>query len=235
MIVVPHEKSWAHCSMNGIHFEKVSPHQPSFEVVLRLRQRVLGRSELLDPVDDYSSHYVAMVNEVAAAALRVTRLTDGQLDCQTFLPQRLLACYESSICSASRFVADPRFPPSLKLAHMLVETAWVDQLLFGTRLDIINVHERAVRYYGKMGYELVRDSCFVHPVFHTPSRVMVYPATASRESPLKHVFEGLESPFPHEHLSEHISVEPWKTFRRTARSMLPSQLLASGRETALLG
>jgi hypothetical protein len=102
---------------------------------------------------------------------------------------------------------------------MLLEVAWLDQIQRGTRLEINNVHERAIGYYGRIGSELVADTYFVHPQWKTPSHVMLYPATPNRNTPIQHVFLGMACPLELSSITDCVELISWQDFRRkrTAR------------------
>ena len=215
LIPYPHQKWDRHCQDSRIRFATTTADDPEFDMVLALREQVSDKPQAPDRIDLHSAHHLAFVNDEPAATLRVTRLTDGELDCGNYYPNTILNEFRAELCNASRFFAHSKHPHSLKLAHLLVEVAWRQQLQLGTRLDVINVHERAIRYYGRMGYELVSNSFFRHPVLDTPSRVMVFPATPCRDTPLDHVFDDIESPFDFETLATLVDLEPWREFRKS--------------------
>lgn len=170
-----------------------------------VNRRARGKA---DPVDAHSEHYTARLGSRLVGALRVTRAAAGPLDCEAHYPAAVTACWRHLLTSAGSFAVDPRISRELRIARRLIEFAWMDQLPRGSRLDVINVHERAIAYYGILGYELLEDSFFVHPRLRTPSHVMVFPAAPSLCSPLSHLFEPLSDPFGLERLD--VSLAPWR-------------------------
>lgn len=155
-MVEPHPTWGEHCEDFEITVEKVCPTTDQFLEVLSVRQSAYRDTQYADKIDEYSRHYLARVDGEPAASLCVTRRRDGPLDCERFFPSRLLDTCNDVIGSACRFAAIQLYPVDIRLAPLLVETAWQDQLAAGARLDIINVHERAIRYYGRLGYWIIK-------------------------------------------------------------------------------
>lgn len=81
------------------------------------------------------------------------------------------------------------------------------QLSMGIRIDVIDVHERAIAYYRRLGYLLVKDSFFVHPFWKTPSRVMVIAADADRPCALQHVFVDVSNPLSTDQLRHVVAID----------------------------
>lgn len=215
--IEPHERWREYCQFADLRFFFVPFGSTDFDDVLRVRAAVYGNriGARADETDGHSEHYLCASGGRPLAALRVTRAACGPLDCQEFLPGTLLAEYGGRLGSASRFVALRDAQGSTKIAQLVVEAAWRDQLGRGIRLDVMNVHERAVKYYGKLGYELLAESFFVHPKWKTPSRVMLFPATANRDTPIRPVFEALSDPLELETLTRVVSLSPWAEFMRS--------------------
>ncbi|MCC7477969.1 hypothetical protein IT575_05870 [bacterium] len=187
-----------------------SSQSKNFDEVLELRSRVIRRhgQAAADPVDSYSEHYTARLGQRLVGALRVTRAACGPLDCEQHYPRNLTCNWRGLLTSAGAFVLDSQAPRELRIARRLIEFAWMDQLPRGSRLDVINVHERAITYYGILGYELLAGSFFIHPRLGTPSHVMLSPSSPGTASPLADLFELLPDPF---HLSElDLELEPWR-------------------------
>jgi hypothetical protein len=198
-----------------ITFSIISATNSAFNAVLQLRAAVLRGSSGVpqtDPEDEYSEHYCAFSGGCLVAALRVTRASQGPLDCEEHYPQALLEQFRPQLCTASRFVAVRSLPVEWRIPHKLIRYGWVDQLKRGTRLDIINIHRRALSYYGGLDYELLKDSFFTHPRWGTPSLVMVFPATASRATPLHDLFAGIPKPLELAELERVVELDCWQDY-----------------------
>ena len=162
------------------------------------------RAWAADKVDDYSTLYCAYADDRPVGTIRVTRAADGKLTYEDFYPARLLADFRDRIGSGARFIVRQDLPPGMQIARVLIETAWLDQFRRGIRLDIIDAHPRALRYYERLGYRLIAGSHFVNPRAGWPSYVMVYAATDRQGGPLRHLFEGLEDPISAETLERYV-------------------------------
>lgn len=218
--IKPHHRWSEHCGEKHYRFFLCSFGTGEFRQILGLRSRVYGSADAAqsDPIDEYSEHYLCLRGEEPVSALRVTRCEAGELDCQAFFPAPLIERCGNLIGSATRFVALPEVQATSKIAQLVVEAAWLDQLERGIRLDLINVHERAVKYYGRLGYELIANSSFTHPKWRTPSQVMVFPATPDRETPIRPVFDGIGDPFDLKSLRVSVDLVPWTDFSRASRA-----------------
>lgn len=215
----PHSKWNRHCEEHQLGFGLVEYGTNIFDEVLRLRSEVNNdiNSSEADEFDSYSEHYAAWKNGELVAALRVTRAAAGRLDCEEFYPADFVNKYHETIASGSRFVACKGLPLSLKIAQLLLEVGWIDQIHRGTRLDIMNAHERAVRYWNRFGWVLINNSEFVHPKWQTPSRVMLLPATPNRATPFKEIFEETNIPLEIEEIRDYVSVDLKPPRQRTSR------------------
>jgi len=210
---------WAdYCDAQQLTFQLVRFDDPAFASVLALRHVVYSTGELSRPdsFDPYSEHYLALMDQQPVAAMRVTRIAVGPVECEEYFPKRLILAKGNVICSASRFVALPSAQANTKVAEILTEVVRMHQAKLGTRLDVINVHERAIKYYGRLAYELVADSFFWHPKWKTPSHVMVLPVTPNRDVRMRHVFEDVKDPLEIDELEKLVQFQPWKEFRRWA-------------------
>lgn len=214
----PHHKWYDHCRKYDVTFLKVTHSDLEFNEILSLRKSFSSTRIVQEDIDGWSEHYLARIGNDPAAALRVTRPENGALDCENY-PTVLINELGSKICNASGFIAEPKYPLTYKLAHLLLEATWIDVINAGVRLNLMNVHERAVRYYGKMGYMLLANSFFVHPKLKTPSRVMIIPVSPSRDSAFKHIFESVMAPFPCQELYQIAEIEPWEQFKRTVKAV----------------
>lgn len=207
-----------YCRAHSLSFRLIPYEHPSFRQVLELRTAAYRSLRLSEPdgLDSYSEHYLAFMDQAPVATMRVTRKSSGPIECEEYFPQALLKAKAHQICSATRFAATPSVQASTKTAVILTEVVRLHQASMGIRLDVINVHERAVRYYGKMGYELVANSHFVHPTLGTPSYIMVLPVTPNRDSPTVHIFEGVTDTLEISELEQFIQLTPWKSFQSKA-------------------
>lgn len=78
----------------------------------------------------------------------------------------------------------------------IIYAAWSDMLQQGIRLDIVNVQAKLLPYYKRMGYISLPNFFFTHPVWHTPSYVMVLPADDGHKSKFKDLFMNIKDPVP---------------------------------------
>lgn len=193
-----HNRWEAHFNAWDLSFKIVVFESAEFEQILGLRERLSGQQGMnnQDQIDAYSDHYGIFQGNGLIAALRVTRGASGRLDCEEIYPAKLMENFRPILGSASKFVCRKGLPLAWKTTQILIENAWFDQLSKGIRLDIINVHQRAIGYYQKIGYILLADSFFYHPVWNTPSYVMLLPADPHRESKMKPLFKGINNPLP---------------------------------------
>jgi hypothetical protein len=208
---------WAtYCTTEQLSFQLVRFDETAFSTILELRHSVYENGELAhaDSFDPYSEHYLAIIRGAPVAAMRVTRKVVGPIECEEYVPESLLRIKGSVICSACRFVALPSVQASTRVAEVLTEVVRMHQAKLGTRLDVINVHERAVKYYGRLGYVLVADSFFWHPKWNTPSHIMVLPVTPNREVKMRHVFEDVIDPLEMDELETLVRFQPWQEFQR---------------------
>ena len=186
-----HPRNWDRVRSLGISFQVNRSNPNVLNDALLIRSDVYERplTEVRDRIDDYSEILCAYVDGEPLATLRITLARRGSLDCCHYLPQAL-DLYAQWLGSASRFCAK-RSDPDLRLARLLIEAVWLHVLPLGIRLDAINVHERGIAYYKRLGYFLLSDSFFIHPVWRTPSYVMVFCACDAKDGPLSHLFENV--------------------------------------------
>ena len=218
VFLVSHPIWEEYCISNQLTFRLIRSDDLAFALVLELRQAVYNAGELSQPdkFDPYSEHYLVLMQQRPVAAMRVTRKVVGPIECEEYFPEPLIRAKGSVICSASRFVALPSAQANTKVAEILTEVVRTHQAKLGTRLDVINVHERAIKYYGRLAYELVADSFFWHPKWNTPSHVMVLPVTPNRDVRMRHVFADVKDPLEIDELEKLVQLEPWREFRRKA-------------------
>lgn len=216
-----HARNHEHVLAAGIHIESLAVHSAHYNDVCEVRARVYRRNtfDAADAVDAYSHLYCAYLHGRPVASLRVTPATAGRLDCEDYFPEALVVAFRSRIASASRFCCLPDVDASLRVPRLSVEAAWIEAIRrHGSRLDIIDVHERAISYYQRLGYCLVQDSFFTHPLWGTPSHVMVFPAHRDRATPIQHVFEHLNDGLAVEDLRPFVSLAPDVRSRPAASS-----------------
>lgn len=173
--------------------------------VLAVRAAAYCRSAdlLVSDVDDRADLLCMYLGRRPVATISVSWAHRGPLDSEAFYPAALVARYRSSLTSAYRFgiPADGAGSCRHKLSRVLVESTWRDCLQRGARLDLINARESMVPYYKRLGYLIVRDSFFRHPVFGTPSYVMLLPASSHRVSRLQALFGDCRDPVHVEELA----------------------------------
>lgn len=162
---------------------------------------------VVDDIDAHSTVYCAYVDGTAVGTLRVTRARLGPIDCESFYPPSLLNRFRDLIGSASRYCVLPGTSANLRIGRLLVEGGWIEHADMGCRLDLIDVREEFVGYYRRMGYLLIAGHQFIHPVWATRSRVMVYPVDPERPGPLSHLFVGIERPMTEAELRAAVSIE----------------------------
>lgn len=195
---------------------------PVYDDILSIRQHVYGydRAAAIHDTDGYSELYCAYVQGVASGTMRVTRAVCGKLDCEEFYPQPLVETFRNQLGSASGFCILKNLDPSLRLARMLIEAAWIDELPRGYRVDVISANERGVRYYQRMGYKLIADSAFVHPTYGTPSYAMAFVADANGGTPLDHLFQHVTYGVTVEDLGQTVVFDESPRRRRRERQIV---------------
>jgi ribosomal protein S18 acetylase RimI-like enzyme len=200
--------SWNLAGESDLQIVALRVSDSQFSDVLDVRSRVyrLRPKQVVDAVDTWSAIYVAYLDRAPVGSLRVTLKRNGPLDCEQYFPKTLLAAYGDRVGSASRFCVLPGVASEARVADRLLEAAWTDALKQGVLLDVINVHQRAIRYYRRRGYQLVRDSFFVHPLWHTPSEVMVFRASRSHQSPIQHLCTGLGHEITEQELAQCVNL-----------------------------
>jgi hypothetical protein len=182
-----------HIASPVVMIERVASDEAAFKDVLALRAAgyAIAPGRCRDETDDYSDVVVAYVEGRPAGTLRITHAMRGRLDCEEHFPAALVERHRPRLGSASRFCVG-RHGVGLPIARMLIEAGWRLALDQGTRLDIIDVHARATRYYRRLGYHLLHWPGFTHPLLGTPSRVMAFTTEPDRATPLAHLLAGLE-------------------------------------------
>ena len=172
----------------------------TYESVCRVRHSA-GRSHRTSfCFDEYSHHYSLSIDHQAIAALTVTRLIDGAIDCQEHYPTNMLIRFRALIGSACKLCVDQQLSRSKSLgrsvSRALVRAAIRHQLQLGMRLDIINLVPAMVPYYRRLGYRLIQRPDFVHPSLGTASKVMWLAADAATPSIHQDLFQKITNPLP---------------------------------------
>ncbi|MDM8515404.1 hypothetical protein QUF76_04335 [Desulfobacterales bacterium HSG16] len=161
--------------------------------------------------DSYSELYCLYINDEPMGTVTGTQATSGKLDCEEYYPTVFLEKYRDIISSASKFATLKYYSCEKingnRVAHLLLEAVWKDQINMGIRIDIVNVHEKMISYYRKLGYLLITDSFFLHPEFHTPSYVMFLSADESHPSYFQNLFSGLENQMTLDMVSNYIEYQ----------------------------
>ncbi|MBD3176995.1 MAG: GNAT family N-acetyltransferase [Armatimonadia bacterium] len=195
------------CDRAGVVVGRVHGCTQAIDDVCRIRANAYKTAVTgPDAYDAYSRHYVVLHRGRPVGTMRTTRATDGPLDSQDHYPTSLLRALHEVIASASRFCVPPGPPLEVRVARMLVETVWAAEARDGVRVDIINAHRRGVLYYARLGYLLLRDYYFVHPVLSTPSYVLVLPASRVMPGPLRELVGGVDNPVLPEEIEQHAAV-----------------------------
>ena len=210
-----------HCEKSKISLIKTSASGCVYEDILTVRRQLNDRSraDAISPDDQGTDLYCAYVDGMPVGTIRVARACQTQLDCEEYYPQELLNKFRNNIGTASHFAVLQNLDPSLKLAKVIIESAWEDQIKNGYRIDVINAHERGVSYYQRLGYKVVEGSFFIHPRLGTPSYVLVLVADPSGNSSLKHCFQGVADPITEADLESQVTLTTMKPRRRRARNV----------------
>jgi hypothetical protein len=197
------------CGDNNVRILRINVESPLFRDVLILRgSRLIGHAGSRgDMVDEYSCHYIATRSDEVLGSLRVTKASKGPLDCEKFYPSNLLQAFRPCVFSGSKFVFKSKLPNGSCIARLLFETAFAESIKSGARLDIINAQKKHLRYYSSMGYFLIRDSFFTHPVCGTPSYVMCCPADPKRNCKLAKFFVDVPDPMSLEDVKRYVRID----------------------------
>ena len=122
--------------------------------------------------DRLADHYLLLLEDVPALAMRVNRFHRGPVDCEEFYPRQLCERFQQFIGSASKFVRSGETKCSLTESRAFIQAVRHHQVATGMVLDIVNAHERMIPYWRRMGYEPMPHSYFVHPRLGADSHVM---------------------------------------------------------------
>lgn len=183
------ERWKSHFQTYHLAVSAVTAASQEYGTILDIRKRAYRAFSAAEPcpVDSYSTLWLLTAAGQAIGTIRVTQAACGPLDCESQFPNFFRSAFPSITGSASRFCLCPHVLPQFQAARILAEYAWADALDRGIRCDVIDVNCRAIPYYRRLGYLLLRGHVFQHPLLGTPSRVMVAvanPAFAGRLSPL---------------------------------------------------
>lgn len=184
-----------HFAAHQLYIQKVLITDSAYAEILDLRQQAYGFPSTAEPchVDTYSDLWLLSSSSGPIGTIRGTHAARGRMDCEEQFPPLFRHSFENITASASRFCLKPRLPHHLQAARILAEYAWAESLDCGIRCDVIDVNERAIPHYRRMGYQLIRGNVFEHPLLHTQSRVMVAVADSQFRGRLSHL---LATPMP---------------------------------------
>lgn len=189
-----------------------------YQDVLHVRSQAYNQSPIYQNLlrdshteyDSYSDLYCLYLDDEPVGTITATQAAKGKLDCEEYYPGEFINRYREMIGSAIKFGTVKAFDCNedvrKRIARILIETTWKDQLDMGIRFDIINAHERMVPYYRRLGYLIIADSFFIHPQLGTPSYSMFLPADGSHPSYVQHLFSNLNNPLPLNKVSKYINV-----------------------------
>ncbi len=144
--------------------------------------------------DSYSYHYGLIEGDVAVGTLTVTRLVDGALDCQSFYPSCLLDTFYGEVFTTCKFRIAGTAKSSFRTLRMMLRHAWSDQLEQGSRLVLINSDQKLVPFYKRIGFEVIENSEFIHPLLGTSSVCMLMRADPNAKSFFSDLFEQVGPP-----------------------------------------
>jgi hypothetical protein len=164
-----------HLVANGLRIRKVTTEDPLYPKILSLRAAAYRLPEAGSPcpVDAYSVLWALESSSGLLGSIRMTPARWGTMDCEAHFPSWLRSDFPGITGSSSRFCVLPGVPPALQCAKILTDFACADAIDHGVYCDVIDVREGAVPYYRRVGYRPLRQFRFIHPLFHTRSRVMV--------------------------------------------------------------
>lgn len=169
---------------------------PLFQSVIDVRRSIAQNgSEVTDEFDRSSVLYLMEENCKPVATMRVNLARQGLLDCEEFFPEtcrKFILDFRVVVSSASRFVRHFESGSDPAQMRQFIRQIWRDQYNNGIRIDLINVHERMIPYYKRLGYLLIRDSFFRHPRLDTPSYVMCLLADKRERSVASEVLSDWE-------------------------------------------
>ncbi len=188
-----------------IDVQRVSTDHCRFDDVRQIRADAYGLSprEAVDAQDEYSEIWLALVGGRPSGTLRITRASQGKLDCEEHFPASLLNRFRSQIASANRFCLDPALRQRSGVASALISAAWKLGLMQGVRLDVIDVNAQRTGYYTRLGYHAVVAPTFTHPLLRTRSVVMAFTTEPWRPTPLQRLFVDIADPITTE------DIRPW--------------------------
>ncbi|MDA8743735.1 hypothetical protein N9N28_03775 [Rubripirellula amarantea] len=146
------------------------------------------------PFDAYSYHYGLLDGELAVGTLTVTRLVDGILDCQSIYPSCILKSFHQEVFTTCKFRISGTGKSSFRTLRMMLRHAWRDQIVQGSRLVLINADQKLVPFYKRIGFEVIQDSEFVHPLLGTASICLLMRADPNSRSFFSDLFEKVEQP-----------------------------------------
>lgn len=183
-----------HAALHQLGVVQVAYGAPLFEAIVGLRAEVLGSAYAEDAVDRYASLWLIEHRGEPVASLRTTRRRDGPLDCEPYLPPKLLATFRDVLGSTDRLCCSPSLPSAIRAVPLLIELAWHKALQGGVRLDIVGVDSERATLQQRLGYLPIPGSGFQSPRDGRPCHVMFLPTDPDHLGPLSDVFAGWPGP-----------------------------------------
>ncbi|WP_404310788.1 N-acyl amino acid synthase FeeM domain-containing protein [Neorhodopirellula lusitana] len=149
--------------------------------------------------DSYSYHYGLFVNDQAVGTMTVTRAADGIIDCEDLYPGDAIQRYRQVLASPCKFRINSGMHSTLRTLRLMLREAWRDQLTHGTRVVVINAEKLLVRFYNRMGFDVIDNSQFVHPLLGTNSICMSMRADPETDNHFADLFATVDTPIDREH------------------------------------
>ncbi|MEL7499529.1 MAG: hypothetical protein AAFN77_18135 [Planctomycetota bacterium] len=142
--------------------------------------------------DEYSYHYLLKDRGQSIGTVTVTRNPDGRIDCQQFYPNALFTQFGDRLCSTCKFYIRRNTATGLRALRFMIRGVWQHQVSHGMRLDVINATPSHIRFYQRIGYSVVANSGFRHPLLGTRSVVMIMATDPDVRSFVQDLFVGLK-------------------------------------------
>lgn len=179
-----------------IEITTVSSGEPAFKLILELRASAYGRTEagIEDAYDCHSIHLLAIEHGIPLGSLRVTRRCCGPLECEENYPSWLLDGFGHLMTASSRMCVHPSIAGRSHIPLLLSKAAWSALLPAGVRIDVSKARIKALPYYFRMGYSLIKRSEFWFGKWGGYCALIAHPAHNSYRSPLSALFESITDP-----------------------------------------
>ena len=180
----------------NLSVDEISVRSNRFSRLLELRSNCYkhARSGLCESIDNYSHHFVASCGNKIVGALRVTCHIDGELESCEAYPKWVFDEFGLTIGSASRMCVHPDFAGRSTIPQLLTRLAWQTVLQRGIRIDVTKARLKAVPFYLRMGYVVMRDSLFQFDRWNAKCVLIAHPADPQHPSPMSSVFNGICDP-----------------------------------------